>query len=93
MTDKLAQYRELLLIRQKGKRRDVILVGGVFWAFFVAFIFLGLTRGMTDRAIYLITGIEVVFLVAYLMAWVRLEKTNAMIELLSKLLDQEASLR
>lgn len=89
MRTPLANYRELLGIRQKGRRRDVILIGSVFWIIFLALIFLGLTGQVVGRSIYIVTGIEVVFGAAYLMAWVRLEDIKTLIELLSNLPEED----
>ena len=87
MSEKKQDYLELLLIRQKGRRRDTVLLGGIFWIFFVALVFLTLTEQLTGRALVIVTAIEVVFGMAYLMAWMRLEQIKNILEMLRNTMD------
>lgn len=90
MATKLENYRELLLIRQNGKRRDAIIIGIIFWITFTGLVFLGLTGQLTERSVYIVAAMLAVFGAAYLKAWVQLDRVRAMIELLSNISEEDA---
>ena len=87
MTNKTENYLELLKIRQKGHRRDSYLFGGIFWLVFVSLVFLMLTGQLTGKALTIVIALEVVFGMAYLMAWVRLEEVKNFIDLIRSTMD------
>lgn len=82
MPEKMENYLDLLEIRQKGRRRDMYFLGGMFWLIFIAEVVLLITSQLTGRAVVIVSAMEVVFGVAYLMAWVRLEQVKNAIELI-----------
>ena len=84
MSAKLEIYRSLLLIRQKARRRDLFLIGGLFLVSFIATLALGLLDQF-GRSVYLITGILVAFGVSYILTWVRLEVIRGIIEVIENL--------
>lgn len=84
MSAKQKQYLELLKIRQKGRKRDTIILGTVFGVSLLALVFLGITGQIAGRAIYLAAGMVAVFGVSYLMAWMRLEGVNNLIDLITQ---------
>ncbi len=87
MANKLENYLDLLKIRQKGRRRDAYVFGGIFWLTLIAELILLLTGQLTGRAIVIVSGLEVVIGIAYLMAWVRLEQVRNNIDLIREILD------
>jgi hypothetical protein len=78
----MENYLDLLKIRQKGRRRDAVILGGIFWLVFIALVFLLITGQLTGRTKIIVAAMEVVFGAAYLMAWVRLEVTRNTIDLI-----------
>lgn len=82
MSQKMENFLELLKIRQKGRRRDSYLLGGIFWLVFVVLVFLLLTDQLEGKALTIVIALEVVFGMAYLMAWVRLEEVKNTIDLI-----------
>ena len=83
--DQLGQYSSLLRIRQKARRRDVRLSGGVFLVSVLITIGLGLLNGELGRSTYLLGGIIVASGLSYLTVWVRLEIINNTLELMGYL--------
>jgi hypothetical protein len=83
--DQLGQYRSLLRIRQKARRRDVRLSGGVFLVSVLITIGLGLLNEELGRSIYLLGGVILASGLSYLTVWVRLEIINSTLELMGYL--------
>ncbi len=90
-SNKLKDYLELLIIRQAGRRRDMVISGGIFLVSFIFFIAVGLLGGLAGRSVYLVGALIVVFGIVSLTAWVRLEVINGTIELLETLERTKAS--
>ena len=84
-TEQLSQYASLLKIRQKARRRDVIIIGSVFLIAVLATIALGLLDKFQGRSIYLILGLILAFGLGFVQIWVRLEIINASLELIGYL--------
>ncbi len=83
--DQLGQYRSLLRIRQKARRRDVRLSGGVFLVSVLITIGFGLLNEELGRSIYLLGGIILASGLSYLTVWVRLEMINSIMEFMGYL--------
>lgn len=90
-TNKLEDYAKLLKIRQKARRRDMVISGGIFLVSFISFLALRLLGAMTGRSVDLVGAMIVAFGIVSIMAWVRLEVINGTIELLENLKRTEAS--
>ena len=84
-TNELENLLALLTIRQAARRRDAIIIGGVFFVSFIATIALGMLDQLNGRSVYLVTALVVIFGLAYLMAWVRLQIIIGSIELIDTL--------
>ena len=84
MSSKLEIYRSLLLIRQKARRRDLFLIGGLFLVSFIATLAIGMLDQL-GRSVYLITGIVVAFGFSCLFTWVKLEVIKGTIEVIENL--------
>jgi hypothetical protein len=82
---KLQNYLDLLSIRQAAARRDVSILGGIAIVSLLGMFAFGMLDRIHDRSVYLIGGILIGFLVAALMAWVKLQIVNNAIELLENL--------
>ena len=87
MTNKSKNYLDLLEIRRKGRHRDSYLLGGIFWLVFIALVFLVITGQLAGKALTIVIALEVVFGMAYLMAWVRLEEVKNTIDLIRSTLE------
>jgi hypothetical protein len=81
----LAAYLDLLKIRQSARRREVRILGCFFLISFLLMMGSGLIYGLGPREVYLVAGVNVALGLGFLMAWVRLEITDEMIELVNKL--------
>ncbi len=84
-SDRKSNYLFLLKIRRTARLRDTRLLGVVSLLAFLATIGFGLVTGLGGREVYLVVGLDVMFGLAFLMAWTRLEIINASIELLENL--------
>ena len=84
-TEKLSLCSSLLEIRQKARRRDAIITGSAFLIAAFATIALGLLDELQGRSIYLILGLILAFGLGFVQIWVRLEITNASLELVGYL--------
>ena len=84
-TEQLLQYSSLLRIRQKAGRRDAIIVGSVFLIAVFATLALGLLDELQGRSVYLVWGLILAFGLGFVQIWVRLEITNASLELVGYL--------
>jgi hypothetical protein len=82
---RIQNYLSLLEIRQKSRRWNVTLLGGIFIVSILATLALGLVNGLSGRSVYLITGIDIALGLSFIMAWVRLEIVRSSIELLNNL--------
>ena len=76
----IESYSALLHIRRTARRRDVLIVGGMFLVFSLGTFALGLLGGMSGRSVYVVSAMLIVFGVAFVAAWVRLEIAKALIE-------------
>lgn len=85
-SDNLENYLTLLDIRRAARRRDTLLTGAVFLISFVSLIAFGLLDRLTGRSLYLVSAIVVVFGIAYLQAWIRLEVIKGSMELVKNIL-------
>lgn len=84
-TEQLSQYSSLLEIRQKARRRDALISGGIFLIAVLATLALGLFDKLQGRSVYLVLGLVLAFGLGYIQIWVRLEITNASRELVGYL--------
>ncbi len=82
---RIQNYLSLLEIRQKSRRWNVTLLGGIFLISILATLALGLVAGLSDRSVYLITGVDIALGLSFIVAWVRLEIVRSSIELLNNL--------
>jgi hypothetical protein len=80
--ERISNYLDLLKIRQAARERDARILGYICLFAFLATIGFGLVSGLGGREVYLVVGLNVVFGLVFLVAWVRLEIVNAIIELL-----------
>jgi len=78
-------YLDILKVRQSTRRRDVIIMGAIFLFSFISMIAIGLVSGLGSREIYLVGAMNVVFMIIFVMAWVRLEIIKGTIDLLNNL--------
>ena len=79
---RVAEHLALLKIRRKTRQRDVILLGGVFIFFFLELLAFNLLGWLDGRSLPVVAGLVVVFGIAAVMAWVRLEIIKGTIELM-----------
>ena len=80
---RIQNYLSLLEIRQKSRRWNVTLLGGIFIVSILATLALGLVNDLSGRSVYLITGVDIVLGLSFIAAWVRLEIVRSSIELLN----------
>lgn len=85
-TNRLENYLALLAIRRTVGRRDTTILGGTFAVSFIATIALGMLNQLSGRSLYLVTALVVIFGLAYIMAWVKLQIINGSVELIENLL-------
>jgi hypothetical protein len=85
ISERIQNYLSILEIRQKSRRWNVTILGGIFVISILATLAIGLVTGLGDRSVYLITGVDIVLGLSFLMAWVRLEIVRNSIELLNNL--------
>ena len=85
ISDRIQNYLSLLEIRQKSKRWNVIFLGGIFFVSILSTLALGLIIGLGGRSVYLITGVDIVLGLSFMMTWVRLEIVRSTIDLLNNL--------
>lgn len=85
ISERIHNYLSLLEVRQKSRRWNVTFLGGIFFISVLATLALGLVMGLSGRSVYLITGIDIVLGLGFLMAWVRLEIVRNSIDLLNNL--------
>ena len=83
--ERIQNYLSILEIRQKSRRWTVTILGGTFIISTLAILAVGLVMGLDDRSVYLTAGVDIVFGLSFLMAWVRLEIVRNSIELLNNL--------
>ena len=82
---RVTNYQDLLTIRRSARRRDATIMGAIFLLSLISTIGIGLVSGLGDREVYLVTAMNVVFGIAFVMAWVRLEIIQGVIDLLNNL--------
>ena len=85
ISDRILNYLSLLEIRRKSKRWNVIFLGGIFIVVILATLAFGLVGDLSDRSVYLVTGIDIALGLSFIAAWVRLEIVRNSIELLNNL--------
>jgi hypothetical protein len=83
--ERIKNYLSLLEIRQKSRRWSVTISGGVFIILILATLALGLVGSLNGRSVYLVTGVDIVLGLSFIMAWVRLEIVRSSIDLLNNL--------
>lgn len=81
----LTQYRELLLIRQRARKRDTVLIGGIFTLAVALTLGAGLLGMLAGRAVYLLVGFLIAFGAGFGLAAVRLAQVQGQLELLGYL--------
>ena len=85
ISERIQNYLSLLEIRRKSRRWNVTIMGVIFIASILATLVFGLIKGLNGRSVYLVTGIDVVLGLSFIMAWVRLEIVRGTIDLLNNL--------
>ena len=85
ISDRIHNYLSILEIRQRSRRWNMIFLGGIFLVSILSTLAFGLVKGLNDRSVYLITGIDIILGFSFLTAWVRLEIVQSSIELLNNL--------
>ena len=84
-SNELENYLALLTIRRAAGRRDTLITGRVFFLSLVSMVVIGLLYGLSGREVYIIAAMIIVFGIAYLMTWVKLEITKGLVELFQDL--------
>jgi hypothetical protein len=79
-SNELENYLALLTIRRAAGRRDVVILGGIFFVAFLSMIVLGMLDQLNGRALYLVAAMVVTFGFGYLTTWVKLEITKGLTE-------------
>jgi hypothetical protein len=85
ISERIQNYLSILEIRQKSRRWNVTILGGIFSVIILATLAVGLVAGLNGRSVYLITGLDIVLGLTFFMAWVRLEIVRSSIELLNNI--------
>ncbi len=85
ISDHIQNYLSILEIRQKSRRWNVTILGGIFVISILATLAIGLVAGLGGRSVYLISGVDIALGLSSIMAWVRLEIVRNSIELLNNL--------
>lgn len=85
ISDRIRNYLSLLEIRRRSRRWNLIFLGGIFIVSILFTLASGLAIGLSGRSVYLITGINIVLGLSFVMAWVRLEIVRSSIDLLNNL--------
>lgn len=85
VANSLENYLALLEIRRATGRRDTTLIGGVFIISFIVMVALAMLDLLSGRSLYLVSALVVVFGLAYLTAWVKLQIIKGSIELIENL--------
>ncbi|MDX1689169.1 MAG: hypothetical protein R3248_14390 [Candidatus Promineifilaceae bacterium] len=80
--DQLSHYTTLLQTRQKARRRDALIIGGIFFIALLAALALGLLEELQGRSLYVVLGITLVLGLSYLQVWVRLQVIRGNLELI-----------
>ena len=83
--NRINNYLDLLKVRQKGERRNLTILGGIFFLALIALIAFGLLDRLNGRSVYLTTSLVFVLGLGYLNAWVKYLVTSRNIELLDNL--------
>lgn len=84
-SNRIQKFLSILEIRQKSRRWNMIFLGGIFIVVLLATLAFGLLGILNGRSVYLITGVDVVLGMSFIMAWVRFEIVRSSIELLNNL--------
>lgn len=85
ISNRIQNLLSILGIRQKSRRWNMIFLGGIFIVVLLATLAFGLLGTLNGRSVYLITGVDVVLGMSFIMAWVRFEIVRSSIELLNNL--------
>jgi hypothetical protein len=85
ISERIQNYLSILEIRQKSRRWNVTILGGVFLVSILTFLAIGLVIGLSGRSVVLITGVNIALGLGLILAWVRLEIVRSSIELLKNL--------
>ena len=85
LVKKLEEYETLLAIRERGRRRDVRVMGGAFLVLMLATTMIGLTVGLNGREVYLVVPVVGVLGLGYLTVWAKHAITKESIELVDTL--------
>jgi hypothetical protein len=85
ISDRIRDYLSLLEIRERSRRWNVIILGGLFLVAILSTLAFGMLTGLYDRSTYLIAGVDIALGLGFITAWVRLEIVRNTIELLNNL--------
>lgn len=85
-TEKLENYKALLIIRRSAKQRDTIIIGAIFLISFIALIALGMLDRLTGRSLFFVAALVVCLGAGYLTTWVKQEILTGSIEMIDNLM-------
>jgi hypothetical protein len=85
-SDRLAGYLSLLKIQQKAYQRNVFITGALLLAAFLSTTATMLFTEWNTRSIWLMGAFDTLFLLGFLMAWIRREIIREQIKLINTLL-------
>ena len=74
-------YLEILEIRRSAARRNMLLIGTIFFLSLLAFFTFGILGHLESRELYLITPILVAFALGFITSQINYETTKAVIAL------------
>jgi hypothetical protein len=81
----IENYLSILKIRQKAGQRDVNIIAGISLVLFIVSFAFGMLDRLSGRSLYIVGAILIVFGFSSLMVWVKLQITNASIEVIENL--------
>ncbi|MAT40878.1 MAG: hypothetical protein CL609_00950 [Anaerolineaceae bacterium] len=84
-SDQNLAYLELLKTQQSAHKRNTRVIGVVSLFVFLLTLGTGMLRGLGSREVYLLAGLNVVLVLSFVMAWVRLEVVSQNISLITNL--------
>ncbi len=85
-SEKIENYKALLIIRRSAKQRDVVIMGSIFLISFLALIALGMLDKFTGRSLFLVAALVVCFGAGTLTTWVNQEILKGSIEMIDNLM-------
>jgi len=81
----IENYLSILKFHQKAGQRDVNILAGISLVLFIVSFAFGMLDQISGRSLYIVGAILIVLGFSSLMAWVKLQITNASIEVMENL--------